>query len=110
MDTRPDEAQRAAAAVRSLRNSTPPASAPVYASWQGGRKMSAAELRTLQLAFGMTNLELARYLDVDERSVRRYTTGTAVIPVPVALLLRALYYYDLAPWQPDKESAGGTQT
>lgn len=99
-------------ARRVLRAASRPAATlpPVYASWQGARKMSAAELRGLQLAFGMTQVELAQYLDVDVRSISRYMADKAVIPVPVALLLRALYYYDLAPWQPDKENAGGTPT
>ena len=38
----------------------------------------------------LRQIDLAAYLGIRERTLRRYLRGTASIPVPIVLLLRAL--------------------
>lgn len=52
--------------------------------------MTAAELRKLLDAHGMTNRGTARELGINERTMRLYVAGERKIPGPVAIAVRCL--------------------
>lgn len=68
--------------------------------WQYRREMAPGELADFIRDCGLRQLQLADYLDVGERTMRRYLTGEAVIPVPIVLLLRSLAWHEEAPVVP----------
>jgi hypothetical protein len=69
-------------------------------SWQYRREMAPGELADFLCDRGLRQLQLADYLDIGERTLRRYLTGEAPIPVPIVLLLRALAWHEEAPVVP----------
>ena len=68
--------------------------------WQLEREMAPDELRMFLDRNRLYQMELAAYLDIDERTVRRYLRGAASVPVPVVLLLRALDEMEVTPKLP----------
>jgi DNA-binding transcriptional regulator YiaG len=51
------------------------------------RDMTPKEFTKARQRLGLTQAEMAAFLDCTERSIRRYSTGEAVVPVAVVLLL-----------------------
>lgn len=49
--------------------------------------MTAVEFRRALKSLGVTALEFGRFLDLDERTVRRWWTGERPVPRSVELLL-----------------------
>jgi transcriptional regulator with XRE-family HTH domain len=68
--------------------------------WQYRREMAPGELADFLRDRGLRQLQLADYLDIGERTLRRYLTGEAPIPVPIVLLLRSLMWHEEAPVAP----------
>jgi hypothetical protein len=58
--------------------------------WQRDREMAPAELAGFMQRHRLPQTEMMAYLDIGERTLRRYLRGTAPIPVPIVLILRAL--------------------
>lgn len=52
--------------------------------------MTPEQLRTILDRLGLTQTRAAHFLDVDDRTVRRWIAGDVVIPRPVELLLRLM--------------------
>lgn len=55
--------------------------------------MDADAFRAALTAFGLTQVACARFLDIDERTVRRWATGDAGVPRSVALLFALMGRY-----------------
>ena len=53
-------------------------------------KWRPAELAGFMQRHRLPQTEMMAYLDIGERTLRRYLRGAAPIPVPIVLLLRAL--------------------
>ena len=68
--------------------------------WQYRREMAPGELADFLRDRGLRQLQLADYLDIGERTLRRYLTGEAPIPVPIVLLLRSLTWHEEVPVVP----------
>ena len=58
--------------------------------WQRERDMAPSELAAVIARHRLTQREVMAWLDIGERTLRRYLRGAAPIPVPIVLLLRAL--------------------
>jgi DNA-binding transcriptional regulator YiaG len=69
-------------------------------TWQSERMMSPAQFRWYIKELGMSQAAASRYLNVSERTARRYARGEAEVPTPEVLLLRALYHYGAKPEVP----------
>ena len=52
--------------------------------------MAPSEIAAFMRRHALYQAEMMAYLDIGERTLRRYLRGTAPIPVPIVLLLRAL--------------------
>lgn len=52
--------------------------------------MKPHEFKAALVRLNLTTQEIARWLGVDDRSVRRYIAGTRPVPQPLALLLVCL--------------------
>jgi DNA-binding transcriptional regulator YiaG len=52
------------------------------------REMTPDEFSNFMWQRNMRQIDMAKFLDQTERTIRRYQHGDAAIPVPVALLLR----------------------
>jgi DNA-binding transcriptional regulator YiaG len=52
--------------------------------------MTAAQLRAILDRLGLSQVGAARFLDVDDRTVRRWIAGDIAVPRPVEMLLRLL--------------------
>lgn len=65
--------------------------------WQREREMVPSELQAVLDKHALRHQDLASYLDITECTLRRYLRGTAVIPVPIVLLLRALEAMQVEP-------------
>jgi predicted transcriptional regulator len=66
-------------------------------TWQAEREMAPGELAAAIERYRLTQADVGAWLGVTERTVRRYLRGTAVIPVPIVLLLRALEAMQVEP-------------
>ena len=55
---------------------------------------------------GLSQAAAGRFLGVSPRTVSRYTTGDAIIPVSVVLLIRAMIRYGEAPQVPARGGRG----
>lgn len=69
-------------------------------TWQFKRTMSADEYVAALMKLDLTMAAAARYLDISARHSRRYAHGEIEIPVPTALLLRALMVHNERPIVP----------
>jgi plasmid maintenance system antidote protein VapI len=58
-------------------------------------EMAPREFADALATAGMTQVEMAAFLGVADRTVRRYLTGDAVIPASTAILLRVMRQCDL---------------
>lgn len=58
------------------------------------RDMTPAEFSGCMRKLGLMQIDMAAFLGVTTRSVRRYARGQAAIPVPTVLLLRLLMRHD----------------
>lgn len=61
--------------------------------------MTPEQFRDLEARLGLNDQTMARLLGVTDRTVRRYTSGSAPIPEPVSRLLRLMLIMRLAPDQ-----------
>lgn len=77
------------------------------AEWQNRRTMTPRELQRALGSLGLSQAAMARYCDVNERTVRRYLVGDCPVPAPIVLLLRALLAYDVDPMVPERERRHG---
>ena len=75
-------------------------------TWQEERMMSPAQFRWYIKALGMSQAAASRFFGVSERTARRFARGEAEVPVPMVLLLRALYHHGDKPvvpkWHKDR--------
>lgn len=69
-------------------------------TWQLKRTMSADEYVAALMKLDLTMAAAARYLDISARHSRRFAHGEIDVPVPVALLLRALMVHNERPIVP----------
>ena len=69
-------------------------------TWQSERMMSPEQFRWYVKELGMSRAAASRYLNVSERTVRRYARGEAEVPTPDVLLLRALFHFGVKPEVP----------
>ena len=69
-------------------------------SWQNQRSMSPAEFAAVAGKLKLSQAAIGRYLGVSERTANRYMRGITAIPIPSALLLRALIHYKAKPVVP----------
>jgi DNA-binding transcriptional regulator YiaG len=72
------------------------------ASWQDKRAMSPGEFERTAATLGVSASAIGRFLGVSERTLRRYASGEAEVPVSVVLLLRAMLAHGLKPRVPPR--------
>jgi len=70
--------------------------------WQDKRSISPREFERYVLAMGISRSAMGRFLGVSERTMRRYLSGEATIPVSVILLLRLMLELDIKPKAPKR--------
>lgn len=61
------------------------------------KKMKHEEYRSIIEKLGLTQVAAGEFLDIGERTSRRYALGESPIPGPVAILLRNIIKQKLAP-------------
>jgi hypothetical protein len=71
-------------------------------SWQDKRAMSPGEFERTAATLGVSASAIGRFLGVSERTLRRYASGEAEVPVSVVLLLRAMLAHGLKPRVPPR--------
>lgn len=62
---------------------------------KGRRPVNAMRYREHLAALGLNQVEAAAFLEVDERTSRRYANGEGEVPRPIAYLLSAMVKYNL---------------
>ena len=69
-------------------------------NWQTQRTMSPAEFAAVTGKLKLSQAAIGRYLGVSERTANRYMKGLTAVPIPSALLLRALIKFKVKPVVP----------
>lgn len=72
-------------------------------SWQSRTQMSGLEFTRAYKAFGLSQAAMARWLDISERTARRYVTQDIRIPVAHAMLIRLVRACNEQPIAPPYE-------
>jgi hypothetical protein len=70
--------------------------------WQDKRAMSPREFERSALALGLSVAALGRFMGVSERTVYRFLSGDAGIPVSVVLLMRLMLEQGIKPRAPKR--------
>jgi len=72
-------------------------------NWQARTRMSGNEFARAYKAFGLSQAAMARWLDISERTARRYVTQDVRIPVAHATLIRLVRLHNEQPIAPPYE-------
>ena len=72
-------------------------------NWQARTQMSGNEFARAYKAFGLSQAAMARWLDISERTARRYVTQDVRIPVAHAMLIRLVRLHNEQPIAPPYE-------
>jgi len=57
--------------------------------------MTGRELERHRIELEMTQLQLARFFGVDDRTVRRWTSGATEIPIAIAMVVRLMARHEI---------------
>jgi len=49
------------------------------------------------MELGLTQAQLASFFGVDDRTIRRWTSGASAIPISIAMVLRLLARHEIEP-------------
>lgn len=75
--------------------------------WQYTRALTPERFTRIIKNLGMTMAGAGRYLGVSERTIYRYSTGDAPIPVAIVLLLKVLLELGIQPCVPTRNGVSG---
>ena len=72
-------------------------------NWQARTQMSGNEFARAYKAFGLSQAAMARWLDISERTARRYVIEDIRIPAAHAMLIRLVRLHNEQPIAPPYE-------